>query len=178
MIAQDELKTNEQTVRKQKTKALVCQTLDAEIVRCPKATVDNTLVIDYVASCVMTSNPIEIDITDSPLDLELSLTTNMSAYFEASNTVMLQAQVFLGFPPGVTGPFLVGKIPSHYAPQAEQSYYVNIPLYNLFPPLPFSCQGAVAVRPDGSIHFNFMSGVLGYMYIPIQLKYKPGWLLV
>lgn len=174
IVPSDCFETNASIQNKLKIKNLTVQRdTTTFITRCDSLNVDTSLVIGTTDAKIKSfdSTPINIDISVSDPNLNLSLNDNLSKYVSLTNTVFLQAEIYLGNPPALTGPSLIAQIDVEYAPTTQQTFYGNLPMYNSNPPIPFDSQLALKLDTNGQITLSFIGGIIGYLKIPIQFSY-------
>lgn len=174
IVPSDCFETNASTQNKLTVKNLnVQRNTTALITRCDSLNVDASLIIGTTDAKIKSfdSIPINLDISVSDPNLNLSLNDNLSKYVPLTTTVFLQAEIYLGNPPALTGPSLIAQIDTKYAPKTQQTFYGDLPLYNANPPFPFTSQVALKLDTNGQITLSFLGGTIGYLKIPIQFSY-------
>lgn len=177
IVPSDSLKTNTIVHDKLKIGTLTVQSTAQSInAQCKTLNISGSLnIVETNAKiAVFDFTPIDIDISVALPALNLSLNDNISKYVSLTNTVYLQAEIYIGNPPALTAgtPFVIAQIPINYAPSFEQTFFGNIPMYNADPPLPFASQIALKLDTNGQLTLMFLSGIIGYLKIPIQLSYR------
>ena len=156
-----------------RTNVGVTRNLTAASVVSNNITANTATIADLHATVTLATEPIDITVNaESPMDF--SLENNASVYTPSIETVQLQANVFVGFPPGLPENNIetVGHVPIRYAPPIDQFLYASTPGYNGFPPFPFASAVSMWLKTSGELVMKFEGGTVGYMRLPVQFTYR------